>query len=161
MPPLTVQEVEQRLGDVKCAICKQSSFGIDQRFMQADGEWRGICKKCFYSFPIYTDMEFYLRTQPDVPWGNIASVGLAQGPELRTTVMPFILRGVSLLGINSVEVPRTLRLDIWRRLGGDLKLPPAILAAIGCHETDLDHLHERFPPYVAGQVTGRTLVHLR
>ena len=53
---------------MKCAICKGSSFGIDQRFMQADGEWRGVCKKCFYSFPLYTDMEFYLRTQPDVPY---------------------------------------------------------------------------------------------
>ena len=68
MPGLSVQEVEQRLGAVKCAICKGSSFGIDQRFMQADGEWRGVCKKCFYSFPLYTDMEFYLRTQPDVPY---------------------------------------------------------------------------------------------
>ena len=56
MPGPSVQEVEQRLGTVKCAICKGSSFGIDQRFMQADGEWRGVCKKCFYSFPLYTDM---------------------------------------------------------------------------------------------------------
>jgi hypothetical protein len=68
MPALTVQEVEQRLSEAKCAICKGSSFGIDQRFMQSDGEWRGVCKKCFYSFPVYTDMEFYLRTQPDVPY---------------------------------------------------------------------------------------------
>ena len=68
MPALTVQEVERRMSDAKCAICKQSSFGIDQRFMQSDGEWRGVCKKCFYSFPVYTDMEFYLRTQPDVPY---------------------------------------------------------------------------------------------
>ena len=60
MPGPSVQEVEQRLGTVKCAICKGSSFGIDQRFMQAE--------KCFYSFPLYTDMEFYLRTQPDVPY---------------------------------------------------------------------------------------------
>ena len=68
MPPPTVQEVEDRLTSVQCAVCKGSSFGIDQRIMQADGEWRGICKKCFYSFPVYTDMEFYLRTQPDVPY---------------------------------------------------------------------------------------------
>jgi len=68
MAALTVQEVEARLTTVKCAICKGSSFGIDQRFMQGDGEWRGVCKKCFYSFPVYTDMEFYLRTQPDVPY---------------------------------------------------------------------------------------------
>jgi len=68
MPSLTIQEVETRLGTVHCAICKGSSFGIDQRFTQADGEWRGVCKKCFYSFPVYTDMEFYLRKQPDIPY---------------------------------------------------------------------------------------------
>src|SRR4026208_1421000 len=68
MPGPSVQEVEQRLGALKGASCKGSSFGIDHRFMQADGEWRGVCKKCFYSFPLYTDMEFYLRTQPDVPY---------------------------------------------------------------------------------------------
>ena len=44
-------------------------------------------------------------------WGNIASVGLAGSHELHTTVMPFILRGVNLLGINSVATPRELRLD--------------------------------------------------
>jgi DNA-directed RNA polymerase subunit M/transcription elongation factor TFIIS len=68
MPNPTVKEVETRLETIQCAICKGSSFGIDQRFMQADGEWRGVCKKCYYSFPIYTDMEFYLRTQPDIPY---------------------------------------------------------------------------------------------
>ena len=66
MPSPTVKEVETRLETVQCAICKGSSFGIDQRFTQADGEWRGVCKKCYYSFPIY--MEFYLRTQPDIPY---------------------------------------------------------------------------------------------
>jgi hypothetical protein len=68
MPSITVKEVEARLESVHCAICKGSSFGIDQRFSQSDGEWRGVCKKCYYSFPVYTDMEFYLRTQPDIPY---------------------------------------------------------------------------------------------
>ena len=68
MPNPTVKEVETRLATVQCAICKGSSFGIDERSMQADGEWRGICRKCYYTFPIYTDMEFYLRTQPDIPY---------------------------------------------------------------------------------------------
>jgi transcription elongation factor Elf1 len=68
MPNPTVKEVETRLGTVQCAICKESSFGIDERSMQADGEWRGICRKCYYTFPIYTDMEFYQRTQPDIPY---------------------------------------------------------------------------------------------
>jgi hypothetical protein len=68
MARLSVQEVETRLGTVSCAICKKNAFGIDQRFMQADGEWRGVCKSCYYSFPVYTDMEFYQRTQPDIPY---------------------------------------------------------------------------------------------
>ena len=54
-------------------------------------------------------------------WGNIASVGLAGGAELKTTVMPFILRGVSLLGINSSATPRAERLEVWQRIAGDLK----------------------------------------
>ena len=68
MVTLTQQEVERRLDTVPCAVCKQSSFAIDERFMGTDGDWRGICKKCYYTFPVYTDMEFYLRTQPDVPY---------------------------------------------------------------------------------------------
>ncbi len=67
MVTLTQQEVERRLGTVQCAVCKQSNFGLDERFMGTDGEWRGICKKCFYTFPVHTDMDFYLQTQPDVP----------------------------------------------------------------------------------------------
>jgi acrylyl-CoA reductase (NADPH) len=100
-------------------------------------------------------------TRTTVSWGSIASIGLAQGPELHTTVMPFILRGVSLLGINSVEVPRALRLDIWRRLGGDLKPSPAALDAIATRETDLAGLPACFPAYLEGGVVGRCLVRLR
>ena len=54
-------------------------------------------------------------------WGNIASIGLAGSAELQTTVMPFILRGVSLLGINSVATPRATRLEVWKRIGTDLR----------------------------------------
>ncbi len=52
--------------------------------------------------------------------GNIASIGLAASPALNTTVLPFILRAVCLLGINSVDTPRDLRLAVWSRIGGDL-----------------------------------------
>jgi NADPH2:quinone reductase len=54
-------------------------------------------------------------------WGNIASVGNASGAELETTVFPLILRGVSLLGISSTNCPMPLRVEVWNRLGGDLK----------------------------------------
>ncbi len=97
-------------------------------------------------------------TRTTVPFGTIASVGLAAGADLATTVMPFILRGVSLLGINSVETPRELRLAVWRRLGTDLK--PVHLASIARREVTLDELSGCFEDYVAGRITGRTLVRL-
>lgn len=65
---LTVEQVEARLASVRCAICKTSGFMIDRRTMQEDGDWKGACLKCRYTFPVYTDMDFYLRTQPDVPY---------------------------------------------------------------------------------------------
>jgi putative YhdH/YhfP family quinone oxidoreductase len=56
--------------------------------------------------------------------GTIASIGLAASPELHTWVLPFILRGVSLLGINSGEsVPPEVREQVWRRLASDMKPP--------------------------------------
>ncbi len=97
-------------------------------------------------------------TRTVVPLGNIASVGLVGGVELKTTVMPFILRGVSLLGINSVEAPREQRLAVWKRLGGDLR--PAHLERIVSREVSLDELPACFEAYIAGQITGRTVVRL-
>lgn len=97
-------------------------------------------------------------TRSVVPLGNIASIGLAAGPQLETTVMPFILRGVSLLGISSGDVPRELRIAIWRRLGADLK--PAQLERIVAREVDLDGLPACFDAYIDGRITGRTLVRL-
>jgi hypothetical protein len=56
--------------------------------------------------------------------GVIASIGLAASASLNTTVMPFILRGASLLGINSTDAPSDeLRGRVWRRLGSDMKPP--------------------------------------
>ena len=63
----TVEQVESRLSAVRCAICKTNSFMVDRRTMQPDGEWKGACLKCRYTFPVHTDMEFYQRTQPDIP----------------------------------------------------------------------------------------------
>jgi len=56
--------------------------------------------------------------------GVIASIGLAASPELKTTVMPFILRGVSLLGINSTDCPTPeLERTVWQRLATDMRPP--------------------------------------
>ncbi len=68
MSSLDVQYVQERLTQAKCAVCKKSRFGIDSRSMKEDGEWKGICLDCYYNFPVYTDMEFYLRIQPDVQY---------------------------------------------------------------------------------------------
>ena len=67
MAAVTMQHVESRLGGVHCAVCKTNGFGIDPRSMRADGEWKGVCAKCRYTFPVHTDTDFYLRTQPDLP----------------------------------------------------------------------------------------------
>jgi NADPH2:quinone reductase len=91
-------------------------------------------------------------------FGNIASIGLAASPELHTTVMPFILRGVSLLGINSVANPRELRLKVWERIATDLK--PRHLDRICPRTIGLDGLLAAFPAHIAGEVQGRTLVRI-
>lgn len=88
--------------------------------------------------------------------GNIASIGLAASPVLNTTVLPFILRAVCLLGINSVETPRDLRRAVWLRIGSDLK--PQHLAKIGRRTISFDELPGEFQPYIDGTVTGRTVV---
>ena len=90
--------------------------------------------------------------------GNIASIGLAAGFKLETTVMPFILRAVCLLGINSVETPRDLRLAVWSRIGGDLR--PRRLAQIGHRTIRFDELPGAFQAYIDGTVTGRTVVEI-
>jgi acrylyl-CoA reductase (NADPH) len=91
-------------------------------------------------------------------WGNIASIGLAASPELKTTVLPFILRGINLLGINSVYTPRPLRLQVWQRLATDLK--PRHLDSIVTSTIDFDQLPQAFDAYLKSSVTGRTVVRI-
>lgn len=88
--------------------------------------------------------------------GNIASIGLAAGFELHTTVMPFILRAVCLLGINSVDTPRDLRLAVWARIGSDLH--PQHLDRIGGKTIGFDDLPGAFQAHIDGTVTGRIVV---
>lgn len=88
--------------------------------------------------------------------GNIASIGLAASPTLNTTVMPFILRAVCLLGINSVDTPYDLRQAVWRRIGGDLS--PRHLDRIAGNTISFDELPGAFDAYIDGRVTGRTVV---
>jgi NADPH2:quinone reductase len=89
-------------------------------------------------------------------WGNIACIGNAGGPDLNTTVMPFILRGVNLLGISSANCPHALRLEIWKRLGSDLK--PRHLDLIHTQTVPMENLMQACEAMMARQTQGRTVV---
>jgi len=91
-------------------------------------------------------------------WGNIASVGLAGGAELKTTVMPFILRGVNLLGINSSATPRAERLEVWQRIAADLA--PKHLDRIVTRAIALAELPGAFQAHLDGRIIGRTVVRI-
>ncbi len=90
--------------------------------------------------------------------GSVAASGLTGGGGLPTTVMPFILRGVNLLGIDSVMVPIERRRAVWQRIATDLK--PSNLSSIG-HDITLDELDGVLTGILAGEVTGRNVVTLR
>jgi len=86
---------------------------------------------------------------------SVAACGVAGGAALNTTVFPFILRGVNLLGINSVVVTREERLEIWRRLSVDLPLP---LLDNMIEEEPLDRIFELGEQILAGTIRGRTVI---
>lgn len=93
-------------------------------------------------------------------WGNVAAIGNAGGAKFATTVYPFILRGVNLLGINSVATPRELRERIWKRLADDLR--PKQLDAIAGHEIDLSGVMDAVAPMLeGGGPPGRTLIRIQ
>jgi NADPH2:quinone reductase len=89
--------------------------------------------------------------------GTIASSGLTGGTELRTTVMPFILRGVKLLGIDSAMCPAPKRRDVWRRIAGDLK--PQRLGEAAT-EIGLDGVADACATLLKGAARGRFVVKL-
>jgi acrylyl-CoA reductase (NADPH) len=91
-------------------------------------------------------------------FGNIASIGLAGGAQLETTVMPFILRGVNLLGINSSAPARDLRTSVWERIATDLM--PRHLDLLATRTLDFADLPGAFQGYIDGTVTGRTVVRI-
>ena len=95
------------------------------------------------------------RTMQD--GGLIASFGNAGGIEFKTTVLPFILRGVRLIGVNSGDTPMPLRRKVWGRLAGDLK--PRRLQDIASTIT-LDGLPAYFERMLKGQIKGRAVVKL-
>jgi len=90
------------------------------------------------------------------PYGNVASAGLAASHALDTTVMPFIIRGVSLLGVASAGTARDIREAVWQLLASDWK--PVHLDDICTREVGLEQLPEVFATMLAGGSLGRTLV---
>lgn len=85
----------------------------------------------------------------------IAAIGLAASFEFKSTVMPFILRGVTLCGVDSVNCEMPARREVWRRLAGDMR--PRHLAAM-TRTIGFDELPSAFDAFVKGQVKGRTVV---
>jgi len=88
--------------------------------------------------------------------GVIASIGLAASPSLNATVMPFILRGASLLGINSTDAPSAeLEGSIWGRLATDMR-PPMLKEM--ARTIAFDQLPTAFDDFIAGKVSRRVVV---
>lgn len=89
--------------------------------------------------------------------GAVAACGLAGGFDLPTTVMPFILRNVKLLGIDSVMCPYEKRMAAWQRLS---ELLPASFYAQACREVNLEEVPECAEAITRGQITGRVVIKL-
>lgn len=90
--------------------------------------------------------------------GSIANCGFTGGPAFTTNVLPFIVRGVNLLGIDSVQCPADVRAAVWKRLGADLK--PKHLGESIAREITLDDVPAAAQDILAGAVRGRTVVRL-
>lgn len=102
----------------------------------------------------HTLVNLLAQTQDE---GVITTCGLAQGPDLPGSVMPFILRGVTLVGINSVTAPRHVRQRAWQRLASDLR---SDLLDEMTSEITLDEAPARAEEILQGRVRGRTVVSL-
>jgi acrylyl-CoA reductase (NADPH) len=87
--------------------------------------------------------------------GTVAACGLAQGMDFPASVAPFILRGVTLAGINSVTQPKARRLQAWERLAEDLDF--SLLSLIS-HEIGLSEAIDAAPQLLAGRLRGRVVV---
>jgi acrylyl-CoA reductase (NADPH) len=90
--------------------------------------------------------------------GSVAAVGLAGGAELNVSLMPFLLRGVNLLGVNSSATVRSKRLALWQRIATDLA--PQHLPEIVTRVVTLAELPTAFAALLDGNNTGRTLVRI-
>jgi acrylyl-CoA reductase (NADPH) len=144
-------ERDQFLRDLGAAhILRRQEIDFGKRPLEA-AQWAGAIDN------VGGEMLTWLTRTTDL-WGSIASIGLAGSHKLETTVMPFILRGVNLLGINSSATPRDVRLVVWKRISTDLK--PRHFKLLVTRTIGFDELPGAFPDYLAGRVTGRTVVRI-
>ena len=129
-------------------ILRRQEIDLGKRPMEAT-QWAGAIDN------VGGEMLTWLTRTVDF-WGNIASIGLAGSHKLETTVMPFILRGINLLGINSSATPRDVRLVVWKRLATDLR--PRNFERIVTRTISFDELPGAFDDFLKGRSLGRTVV---
>ena len=92
------------------------------------------------------------------PSHHVAAVGLAGDSRLDVSLMPFLLRGVNLLGVNSAATPRARRLAIWQRIATELA--PRHLDRIATRTVTLAELPQAFESLITGRNAGRTVVRI-
>lgn len=132
------------------AVRLRSQIDFDAVRPLEAGEWAGAVDNV--GGPV---LHWVLATMKQA--GTVASIGNAASFNLNTTVFPFILRGVSLLGIDSGYMGSPVREKVWQRLASDLK--PRHLDQM-VRTIDFDELPAAFPDFVAGAVRGRTVVRI-
>jgi acrylyl-CoA reductase (NADPH) len=88
---------------------------------------------------------------------SVTTCGMVQSPVLNTTVFPFILRGVNLLGIDSAICPKEIRTILWQKIATNWKIPTLDLICIEC---SLEEMDEKIDLMLAGKITGRVVVNL-
>ena len=89
------------------------------------------------------------------PGGSASCCGLVAGTQLQTTVLPFILRGVNLLGVDSVEIPLAEKEAVWKKFAGDWKCPKAEASAKRIGRADLD---EALQAFLKGESAGKIVL---
>lgn len=144
-------EADQYMRDLGAAhILRRQDIDFGKRPLEA-AQWAGAVDN------VGGEMLTWLTRTMD-SWGCIASIGLAGSHKLETTVMPFILRGVNLLGINSSATLRDVRLVVWKRISTDLR--PRHFDLLATRTIGFEELPGAFADYVDGRVMGRTVVRI-
>ena len=141
-------EYLKRLGAAEIKL--RSSIDFDKVRPLEAAQWAGAVDNV--GGPI---LHWVLATMQQA--GTVASIGNAASHTLNTTVFPFILRGVSLLGIDSGYIGEPIRSRVWARLASDLK--PRHLSEV-TKTIGFDELPEAFADYIKGRIKGRTVVRI-